>query len=249
MFMQRTFGAVQYSLKPQRINTLHILPILPILHLHPPQSDASASLSMTNPRLPRHRNTPLTTMQVLFLIPVILFCSTPQLNTALYSIAGINFNTRDVLFAIVFLHTATYQMLRLRSAWQPCPFLVTCPPSLTALRVLKVIPVMFRVGAMSFLWFLYVTMEHIVILSGAQAQSKDLSVGRLGSMGNMSSLRNLVNYSSLKLPKLHILPILPSLPSTHAERVRWKPFRSPAQLSAISFSVIPMWLLIIHAGK
>ena len=33
--MQRTFGAVQYSLKPQRINTLHILHILPILHFPP----------------------------------------------------------------------------------------------------------------------------------------------------------------------------------------------------------------------
>ena len=64
-----------------------------------------------------------------------------------------------------------------------------------------------------------------------------------------SSLRNLVNYSFPKLPKLHILPILPSLPNTHAVRVRWKPFRSPAQLSAIPFSVIPMWLLVIHVGK
>ena len=61
---------------------------------------------------------------------------------------------------------------------------------------------MCRVGAMSFLWFLYVTMEHIVILSGAQAQSKYLSVVRLGSMANMSSLRNVVNYSFPKLPKL-----------------------------------------------
>ena len=80
------------------------------------------------------------------------------------------------------------------------------------------------IGATCYYGLPRVSIGRVVILSEAQAQSKDLSVGRLGSMGNMSSLRNLVNYSFLKLlkllklpkfPKLHILPILPS---THAER-------------------------------